>query len=207
MTQNCTNNSSDGLTVENILLQNNTISSTTGNLTIKNDGVNPIQMKNGATLLYEISDAGDQSLPLQPCFVAKRTDILSDVTGDGTVFTPNLDVDNFNIGTVYVDPTFTAPVTGIYFFTASCTYLSITSAMTTGFVKIVTTGSTFLKYWNPFNNFSGTLSSTCRLSIITKMTAGDTAVIESSISGGTKTADLRNFAVNTASYFNGILLG
>jgi hypothetical protein len=39
------------------------------------------------------------------------------------------------------------------------------------------------------------------------MTAGDTAFIESSISGGTKTADLRNFAINTASYFNGVLLG
>jgi hypothetical protein len=39
------------------------------------------------------------------------------------------------------------------------------------------------------------------------MTAGDTAIIESSVSGGTKVADLRNFASNTASYFNGMLLG
>lgn len=207
MAQNSINQSSDGLTVQNLLLQNNTISSTSGNLIIKTDGVNPIQMKSGATVLYEMSNAGDQSLPLQPCFVAKRTDILSDITGDGTVFTPSLDVDLFNVGTTYIDPTFTAPVTGIYFLCASCTYLGIIAAMTTGFVKIVTTGTTFLKYWNPFNNFSGTLSSTCRISVIAKMNAGDTAIIQSSISGGTKTADLRNFAVNTASFFNGMLIG
>lgn len=207
MTQNSINNLSDGLTVDNLLLQNNTIASTAGNLIIKTDGTNAIQMKNGATLLYEMSNAGDQSLPLQPCCVAKRTDILLNVTGDGTVFTPNLDVDLFNVGTVYVDPTFTAPVTGIYFLCASCTYLGLTSGMTTGFVKIVTTSRTFLKYWNPFNNFSGTASSTCRMAVITKMTQGDTAFIESSISGGTKVADLRNFAINTASYFNGVLLG
>jgi hypothetical protein len=207
MTQNSINSISDGLTVGNLLLQNNTIESTSGNLTIKTDGVNPIQMKNGATILYAMSNAGDQSLPLQPCFLAKRTDSLLDVTGDGTVFTPALDVNKFNIGTVYVDPTFTAPVSGIYFLCASCTYLNVSSAMTTGFTKIVTTSRTFVKYWNPFNNFSGTSSSTCRLSVITQMTAGDTAYIETSISGGTKTADLRNFSVNTASYFNGILLG
>ena len=207
MTHNSINQISDGLTVQNILLQNNTISSGSGNLIIKTDGVNPIQMKNGATILYEMSNAGDQSLPLQPCFAAKRTGILNDVTGDGTVFTPSLDVDVFNVGTVYVDPTFTAPVTGIYFLCASCTYLNVSSAMTTGFVKIVTTGTTFLKYWNPFNNFSGTSSSTCRLAVISQMNAGDTAIIQSSISGGTKTADLRNFAANTASYFNGVLLG
>jgi hypothetical protein len=207
MTINSINEISDGLTVDNLLIQNNAISSTAGNLVIKTDGTNPIQIKDGATLLYEMSNAGDQSIPLQPCFVAKRTDLLIDVTGDGTVYTPSLDVDLFNVGTNYVDPTFTAPVTGIYFLCASCTYLNVSSAMTTGYVKIVTTSRTFLKYWNPFNNFSGTLSSTCRLSVITQMTAGDTAFIESSISGGTKTADLRNFAINTASYFNGVLLG
>lgn len=207
MIQNSINKISDGLTVTNTLLQGNTISSTSGNLTLKTDGTNSIQMKNGATVLYGMSSAGDQSLPLQPCFVAKRTDTLINVTGDGTVYVPSLDVDVFNIGTVYVDPTFTASESGIYFLCASCTYLNVSSAMISGFTKIVTTNNTFLKYWNPFNNFSGTLSSTCRLSVITQMDAGDTAYIESSISGGTLTADLRNFAINTCSYFNGILLG
>lgn len=207
MTKNSINNTSSSMQVSGILFENNTIAADTTNLIVKTDGVNPIQLKDGATLLYEMSNAGDQSLPLQSCFVAKRTGVLNDVTGDGTVFTPNLDVDVLNRGTVYVDPTFTAPVTGIYFLCASCTYLSVSSAMTTGFVKIVTTSKTFLKYWNPFNNFSGTSSSTCRMSIIAKMNAGDTAYIESSISGGTKTADLRNFSINTPSYFNGMLLG
>jgi len=208
MTQNSINNSSFGLTVGNISMGTNTMSSTSGDFTIEANASNSVVMKNGVTTLLSMNSSGIQTLPKQCGFIARRTSNQNDVTGDGTVFVPTFTAEPFDTNNNFSDPTFTAPVTGKYYFSVATTFTQIIAAMLTGTTKLITSNRTYTKHWNPFSAYTdtGSLNSSGQLFVIADMDAADTASISVTISGSTKTADFRGFAIVMSSYFNGVLI-
>lgn len=208
MSNNGINNKSFGLTIGNMGFNTNTLASTSGDLTIASNASNSIFMKNGVTTLLKFDASGRQTIPQQCGFIARRTTNQTDVTGDGTVFVPTFTAEPFDTGSNYSDPTFTAPVTGKYYFSVFSTFTGIIAAMLTGTLKLITSNRTYTKYWNPFNTYtdSGSLNASAMLFTVADMDSGDTATISSTISGSTKTADFRGFAIIMSSHFNGVLI-
>lgn len=156
----------------------------------------------GTTNVMRATTAGEVTYPLQPAFLAGLATVVSNVTGDGTVYTIIYDTEiydqnsDFNLGT----STFTAPVTGKYHFDLTC-LLTGGSGISAGALKIVTTATTFQGtiYANVVSTGNGGNS----YSIDVAMTAADTATftINATDSGGkildivgTSAGEYRNFA-------------
>jgi hypothetical protein len=80
--------------------------------------------------------------------------------------------------------------------------------MTTGYTKLITSNRTYTKYGNPLSLEAASTANTgtILLNAIADMESGDTASMEISISGGTKTADLRSFLIVITTFFNGVLI-
>ena len=146
----------------------------------------------GTTDTFIVASAGERTMPLQPAVLADISSDASNVTGDGTTYTVAFDQErfdqnnDFNTGTY----TFTAPVTGRYFISASCESKELTSSHTTGLLECITSNRTYLfEYCNMWvNSFTGLTSPYG--SCLADMDASDTATIEITISGGTKVVDL-----------------
>jgi hypothetical protein len=208
MPQNNINNTSYGLTAGNLSIGTNTMSCLTGDFILNGNAANSILMKNGATTLLTISSSGLQTIANNPGFMARRVSDVANVTGDGTVYAPDWTSTRFDTAGNFSAPNFTAPVTGKYFFTLSFTFAGLSAGMTAGFVKLVTSNRTYTKYGNPLALEATVTITTGSLLLYTiaDMDAGDTASVQVSISGGTKTADFKSFAIVITSYFNGVLI-
>ena len=134
--------------------------------------------------------------PAQPAFSARPNTTVSNVTGDGTLYIAALDTEifdqnnDFNTGTY----TFTAPVTGSYYFSGHV------SIMTTGVAtlcdNIIATSNHPFKIddWgnisnikNPGGNFYTTRGVFC------DMDAADTALLQIRVYGTTKTVSVSGF--------------
>lgn len=143
--------------------------------------------------------------PSQASFQAVKSTNTTNATGDGTTITVVYDSVSFDRQSNYNNSTgiFTAPVTGMYLFTANMTIGSLGSGHTTGNgVSLVTTARTYFTIINYFAIAqSGSLYHS--FSWLASMTAGDTAKIQVQISGSTKTV-----AINSdQNLFSGFLLG
>ncbi len=147
--------------------------------------------------------------PNQPSFLVTAPSNTTDVTGDGTIYTAEYDTEifdqgsDFNTGTY----TFTAPVAGRYLFNASVLIQGVNSSQTsTGEMLLVTSNRTYDLQSVPDSSLARFGSQYIRLigSVIADMDAGDTAVVQVAIFGGTKTCDLNNGA--TYNYFSGSLI-
>jgi hypothetical protein len=208
MPQNSINNTSNGLTVGNLSIGTNTMSCITGDFILNGNASNSITMKNGATTLLTINSSGLQTINNNPGFVARRTANQTDITGDGTALSPTWTAERFDTAGNFSDPTFTAPVTGKYYFSLSYTFLGLSAGMTTGYTKLITSNRTYTKYGNPLSLEAASTANTgtILLNAIADMESGDTASMEISISGGTKTADLRSFLIVITTFFNGVLI-
>lgn len=136
----------------------------------------------------------------QPSFLA-FAGVQNNVTGDGTVysitFTTEIFDQNNNFDAV---STFTAPVTGRYFFFTSILFSGLGAGHTTSALALVATSRTInFHNINPQGILTGggyQLSG----NLIVDMTAGDTAIAKITISGSTLTADI------SGGYFGGYLL-
>ena len=115
--------------------------------------------------------AGDINYPLQPAFVAKTSGNISNVTGDGTVYTIIYDTVTSDQANNYDNTTgiFTAPVTGLYSFYAETGFSPVGTGTALG-AAIITTNKNFY--------ISGGLL---------KMDAADTAYVTVQIVGQAKT--------------------
>lgn len=160
------------------------------------------------TLLGNASSAGIWTQPLQPSFNAYKTGNSTNVTGDGTAYTVTFDGEvsdrggNFNTGTY----TFTAPADGDYLLTAKV-YLANIAAAHTGFsLDLVTSNRT---YRTDFKN-SSTGNFSVQITQLADMDTNDTATVQITVSGSTKTVAVTGQA-NTAPYymttFSGFLRG
>jgi hypothetical protein len=152
-----------------------------------------------------ITSAGQVTVPLQPVFDAYLGSGVTDVTGDGTVYTVIFDTELTDIGSNYDNTTgiFTAPVTGKYFFTSSVQATGI-GAHTSAQILIVTTPKSFQGMLiNPAASAGGQLNIIG--SCVVSLTASDTVKITVTFSGSTKTVDIAGSSSPTT-YFSGYLI-
>lgn len=160
----------------------------------------------GTNNVIRSSTAGEITFPLQTCFTAYNSASDADVTGDGTAYTVIFDTETADRNADYDNTTgiMTANVTGEYNFSA-CVYLQqLGVAHTSAYLSLVTTGGTYSTVINPFAiSVSGELG--LNFSMIVPMTATDTAKIVITVSGSTKTVDVRGGADRLTS-FSGVLV-
>ena len=151
--------------------------------------------------------------PNAPAFSARLTTDLTNVTGDGTIYTvvfPTTIFDrdsNFNTGT----GVFTAPVTGLYQFNFYCTLTGMTSSHTRAYVQIVTTARAYvLQIGSPYAEQTSAGFVGYTLTALADMTANDTAKAVIEVLGGAKVVSLNSNAGTGASnptcHFSGFLV-
>jgi hypothetical protein len=126
--------------------------------------------------------------PSQPCFLAVMNSDVLDVTGDGTHYTIVFGNEVFDQGGDFSSTTFTAPVTGKYLLTASAMFYHITAAVTDLQLKIVTSNQPHRNYRTAGGIIRDFLS--MNVSVLADMDAGDTAFVQATAFGTTKTIDL-----------------
>lgn len=160
--------------------------------------------------MWQMTTAGEVTMPTQPAFSAYLASADSNVTGDNTswtlgsvtalteVFDQNAD---FN-----VNGTFTAPVTGRYRL-GTCYYVQdIGAGHTKGFITFNT--SNRLYYSNtisPAASRASTNDMSLSVEIFADMDAADTATTTIQVDNSTKTIDILGLATNFYSYFYGNL--
>lgn len=151
-----------------------------------------------------IDSTGRFTNTAQPSFFAYLGTGVTNVTGDGTIYTIVFDTEvydqgsNFNTGTGI----FTAPVTGKYLFTAGILFQGLLTTHQP-LLQNLTSGLT-LNYGNYEATFGGNFPMSC--SWVVSMTAGDTAKINAIVGNGTKTADIYGAGGDPRTFFSGALI-
>lgn len=141
----------------------------------------------GTTDTFIMTKTGSRNLPITPSFLSRTGSTATDVTGDGTVYTVLFQDSLYLQQGVFTSPTFTAPVTGKYYFNFDITASGTLAAHTTYTINLVTTANTFpLVSSNPgaLKNASGNYQQTS--CVIALMSAGNTAHVTMTVSGSTK---------------------
>lgn len=161
----------------------------------------------GTSNTVRISTAGELTIPLQPSFIAFKTGGASNVTGDGTVVTPLIDELVDRNGDYASSTTFTAPVTGLYSFSASILMTGLVAAHTHGEIRLVTSNRTWT---SGIVNIGAARDASNQYSLsitvpYADMDASDTAVISVMVSGSTKAVGIFGGA-SPSTYFCGGLV-
>jgi len=144
----------------------------------------------------------------QPCFFARQSGTVANVTGDGTAYTLVYDVSVYDQGSNYNATTgvFTAPVTGRYQFNCCVTLEQLGVAHTITALAFSNIGvATYTQRCGalfPIVGGDGLVSITGQ--IIIDLTAAQTFSTILTVTGGTKTVDF--YGQNVSSWFNGTLV-
>ena len=161
---------------------------------------------NASNMSLTIGSAGQMVMPRQPAFLALNPAILTNVSGDDTIYTCVFSNTIFDHGTNFSGTSFIAPVDGKFLFTANVTIYNVTTSHVNGVCSIVTTSNIFPTYMSPNH---GTGLNTVPMAYICQafchLNAGDTAEIQLRVSGGTKVVSF-NGAASAVSYFAGVLI-
>ena len=162
-------------------------------------------LKNGTTPVLKISGGGSAAgyvtQPLQPSFLVTDGTGASNVTGDSTVYTKLWPTEIYDQGSNFSSNTFTAPVTGRYFLSATVSVAGMLVTHTGRALKIVTSNR---NYTNDYNVSLAETDRTMTVNCIADMDAGDTATVTLDVSGSTKVVDILNSG--TLNYFSGSLI-
>lgn len=164
------------------------------------------------TTLLNVRTTGEVTMSGQPAFLAYLGTNDLNVTGNGAIYTfgsGNALTEVFDQGNDFnTNGTFTAPVTGIYAFSATLHVDGITGAMNNGVIRLVTTGRTFTS--NRINaGAARTNLNALDFSInvaAVNMTAGDTAIITLTLFNGAGNTAFVEGAAPTQSHFSGHLV-
>lgn len=177
-------------------------STNTTSATSIRSGSGNVALNSGLT----VDSTGRMTNSVQPRFLAVNSVTDTSVTGDGTVVSPvQFDSEIFDIGSNFASNTFTAPKTGTYYL-SSVVLLSNSTSGTSASISIVTTARTFVE--GGLNNSAvKTSSNFCGLFgfAVADMTAGDTAIVTCTVSGGTKTVAIFGNAA-PFTFFQGYLI-
>lgn len=147
---------------------------------------------------------GQLLMDTQPSFLAYRATDTANATGNGATATVNFSTEVFDRAANFSGTTFTAPVTGIYGFSASVLLGDLTTAMTSFTLNLVTTARIYQKKID-FTPIAGGVIS-LDISVLADMTAADTAVVQIIASNGAgDTADIKGSS-NLATFFSGQLV-
>lgn len=145
-------------------------------------------------------DTGEITYPLQSAFLAVGGAQI-DVTGDGTVYTITFTTEIFDQNSDFDGTsTFTAPVTGRYQLNFNVRIQGILMTHTTTSYVLVTSNRSYSGFvYQPFNvgeSFSGSVASSFGNTVLADMDSADTAIVQISVSGGTKVVDLATTSNN-----------
>ncbi len=180
---------------------------------IDNSASNAFKISQGSALgtndTFIMTTAGQNTMPLQPAFLAYLASTDSNVTGDGTGYTLGTNVaftEVFDQGSNFnTNGTFTAPITGRYFFfsailtgdlgaaNTSCRVLQPTSNRTYGWGQLNVGAARDVN--NQYTFIGGTMAD---------MDAADTCTLQINVSNGTKIVDIIGSAA-ADTYFCGYL--
>jgi hypothetical protein len=151
-------------------------------------------------------DTGEITKPLQPCFMAFNSATDADVTGDATVFTLIFDGERYDQNADWDGTsTFTAPVTGKYFFDVHVYTQGIAAGHTAGFIYFVTSNRTYYCWsLNPAAVCAGTGMFTG--TVLADMDVGDTCQVKIHIDNSTKVIDIYGAATGEYTNFSGSLV-
>lgn len=170
-------------------------------LTTKSTGSWPPDSTN---TMMKVEQTGEVNFPLTPAFLANGlTASPSNVTGDGTAYIVTFPTERFDQnGDFDATSTFTAPVAGRYWF-ASSVLMTGVGAQTSGSLQINTSNINGIgPLMDPSaTNAAGTLC--WNTTFFADMDAMDTAQVQLTLSGSTKTVSLQFNSVNV--WFAGFL--
>lgn len=149
----------------------------------------------GTTNVMRVSTAGEINHPLQPAFLAYLGTSDLNVTGDGTfalLGAGNALTEIFDQGGDFATSgLFTAPVTGRYTIGATIYVGGLTSAMTTGYVRLSASNRAFDNFYcDPFDTSTAANQLMMGINVLMDMDAADTVGAYAVIESGTKVADL-----------------
>ena len=179
------------------------LTSITQNAVVIGDGTDPLQIST-----MRISDAGEMTNTLQPCFLAQLSATDTSVTGDGTAFqigSGNVFTEIYDQGGDFnVNGIFTAPVDGRYLFCANIEAGGIVAGQTNGRLTLVSSnrsirsgqidpGKVFAD-----NNRVGFIHAT-----FMDMDAADICTIEINVGGGALVVNV--VSASGVSFFSGDL--
>jgi hypothetical protein len=149
----------------------------------------------GATISFsevmKIDATGAVTKPLQPAFLAKLNGQQSNLTNDGNLQTVEFDYEPFDQNADFntSNYTFTAPVTGKYFFSVQLFLETIDTGATYYSLRLVTSNRTYENAFDP--NFSADLERhTVQMSVLADMDASDTALMRILQVSGTSQTDI-----------------
>ena len=199
-----------GTSGANLRLTDSTSGSGTGNgFEIIQIGVNNymINREAGFVSIYtsgtealKIDSSGHITKPLQPAFQVHPASTQSNFSGSDTVIA--MGTERFDQNGDFASNTFTAPVTGKYFFSLNLYMDTVPSDASYIEPKIVTSNRTY--YGNTFDPEAYDADPTylaVSFSVLADLDASDTAVCKVTQAGGTAQAD-----VSVASMFTGFLV-
>lgn len=157
------------------------------------------------TTVFQITQAGEITKPLQPAFLAYLAATATNKTGNGTTYTLGTDAlteiydqaSNFN-----TNGTFTAPVTGKYLLGAQITITGTTVA-TSFVISIVTTART---YTSTFSRAALGADQTVQIQSLADMSATNTATITIVAAGEAADTDDIKGGATLETYFYGNLV-
>lgn len=186
---------------------------------IDNDDSDKLTITDGSspstgTALWEMTSAGERTMPLQPAFLASLTSTDDNETGDGTSFV----LGDTDVGTALTEifdqngdftsgasggAFFTAPITGRYRFDACIILDDVTSAHNILQISLVTNNRTITG-----TQATGAPDANGRqdlqVSMLVDMDETDTAKIAIAASGSTKTIDI--FGSTSRTFWSGCLV-
>jgi len=158
------------------------------------------------TTAMTIDNAGIITKPAQPAFLLNQPSNVSNVTGNGTIYT-FVGTEVFDQNGDCTTTTFTAPVTGRYHFDVSMCFVSLQFASDV-YVDVVTSNRTYR--FNPAGNNPTVTGNTSypviTASFLADMDASDTAYVKVMVNGvGADSVDVHG-ATSTSSFFSGYLV-
>jgi len=164
---------------------------------VDDDDLDKFKISQGSALgsndTMVITAAGEITYPLTSAFCASVTAWGgTNVTGDGTDYTIAFTTEYFDQNSDFDGTsTFTAPVTGKYYITASVLVDEV-SACTSSQFKIVTSNRTYKAYVLNVSQYAhaANYQATYSLSALADFDASDTATIHVDLAGGGKVVDI-----------------
>jgi hypothetical protein len=149
-----------------------------------------------------ISANDEITMPSQPAFLATVGSQQNNLTNDGNLQTVTFSSEVFDQNSDFntSNYTFTAPVTGKYFFSVMLSLLNIDTGATYYSTRVITSNRTYVAEIDP--NFSADLDRYgVQMSILADMDASDTVTVQILQVSGTSQTDIA-----TDSFFSGSLI-